>query len=113
MNEYEWPSYSNSIPIEESNTNNDSLEKAIDDLTIDHGWLEIIDGALWEKELILLRLNGAIAKKKGVKMLGQRIANELKAHVAQVVGHTVLLYRPGLPPVLNLDDLVREKSLKE
>jgi hypothetical protein len=40
--------------------------------------------------------------------LGKRIAKEFGAHVAQTVGHTVLLYRPGVPPVLDLDQLVEE-----
>ena len=86
MTEFTWPTYAESI------TTFDDLEQSIDSLSIDHGWMEIIDGVLWEKELILLRLNNAIGKKKGVKLLGERIANDLNAHVAQVVGHTVLLY---------------------
>ena len=70
----------------------------------------MIDGALWDKELILLRLTNAVAKKKGAKLLGTRIVDELKAHVAQTVGHSVLLYRPGLPPVFDLDELVNQRS---
>jgi hypothetical protein len=30
----------------------------------------------------------------------------LNAHVTQVVGHTVLLYRPGTPPTINLNELI-------
>lgn len=106
MTEFYWPSYCDSITKADVDGGDIDLNEAIDSLTIDHGWLEIIDSALWEKELILLRMNNAVAKKKGAKLLGQRIATELKAHVAQVVGHTVLLYRPGLPPTLDLDELV-------
>ena len=121
MIEFEWPSYAGSIQIPKNDNDNDEnnqedesfffdLENEIHNLTLDHGWLETIDDALWEKELILLRLNNAIAKKKGAKILGEKIANELKAHVAQVVGHTVLLYRPGLPPILDLDEMIKDKT---
>jgi len=86
----------------------DDLEGAVAALPLhlQHRWMEKIDGALWEKELVLLRLNGAVRKKKGAKVLGGRLGVELGAHVAQVVGKTVLLYRPGFPPVLDLEELV-------
>lgn len=109
MTEFGWPKYSDSIDKGMAAADNFDLQVAVDSLTIDHGWLEKVDGSLWEEELILLRLNNAIAKKKGVKLLGERVAKELNAHVAQVVGHTVLLYRPGLPPVLDLQKLIEEK----
>ena len=67
--------------------------------------MERVDHDLWKHELLLLRLNKAIKKNKGVKILGARIAEQLQAHVAQTVGHTVLLYRPGIPPVLDLEAL--------
>jgi RNA-binding protein YhbY len=71
-----------------------------------------VDGLLWTHELCLLRLNKAVAKKKGAKLLGQRIASELNAHVAQVIGHTVLLYRPSFPsPLLELKGLAAEKAV--
>lgn len=60
---------------------------------------------LWDHEIVLLRLNNVVHKKKGAKLLSQRVANELNAHVAQVLGHTALLYRPGFNPVLDLDEL--------
>ena len=49
-------------------------------------------------------------KKKGAKILGERIADEVNAHVAQVIGHTALLYRPGFPPVLDLDEPAEKES---
>jgi len=70
--------------------------------------LESIDQALWDHEILLLRLNNAVHKKKGAKIIGGRIAEVLNAHVAQVIGHTALLYRPTVPPVLDLDELVKD-----
>jgi hypothetical protein len=34
------------------------------------------------------------------------VAEILDAHVAQVIGHTALLYRPAIPPMLDLEQLV-------
>mmetsp|Transcript_24038 Transcript_24038/g.43129 ORF Transcript_24038/g.43129 Transcript_24038/m.43129 type:complete len:465 (+) Transcript_24038:304-1698(+) len=70
-------------------------------------FLERIDQSLWDHEIVLLRLNNVVQKKKGAKILGGRIAESLDAHVAQVIGHTVLLYRPAFPPVLDLDELIK------
>ena len=72
--------------------------------------METLDGQLWQDELVQLRLNKAVAKKKGVKWLGQRIADALGAHVAQTVGHSCLLYRPAVPPVLDLQALASNKG---
>lgn len=100
MTELSWPKASQVLQ-------GDSIDFAeeIDRVTLDHSWIEAVDNALWEKELILLRLNGAVAKKKVAKLLGERIAKELDAHVAQVVGHTTLLYRPGIPPTIDLSNV--------
>jgi pyrimidine deaminase RibD-like protein/RNA-binding protein YhbY len=69
-------------------------------------WMEHLDDLLWREELVNLRLNKAVKKKKLAKQLGYRLASTLGAHVAQVVGHTVLVYRPAMPnPVLDLEDL--------
>ena len=84
----------------------DGLEERVRALSLPPGWMEHLDGMLWDREVVLLRLGRAIKKKKGAKVLGERIAEELGAHVAQVKGHTVLLYRPDEPPVLDLDELV-------
>ena len=113
MTEFSWPvSTSNNFcnAATDKDELKSSLEDAVGALSLDHGWIEALDAALWEKELILLRLNGAVSKKKGAKLLGERIGKELGAHVAQVVGHTALLYRPGFPPCLNLDEMVEEKE---
>jgi RNA-binding protein YhbY len=50
----------------------------------------------------ILASNLNLLKIFGRKVNVERIAEELNAHVAQVVGHTALLYRPGRPPVLDL-----------
>jgi len=110
LSNFAWQARYGSIDNAVLLTNNDSLEEAIAALAINHRWLEKIDDALWEKELVLIRLTAAVAKKKGVKILGARLADELGAHVAQVVGHTVLLYRPGFPPVLDLDRMVEDRA---
>jgi diaminohydroxyphosphoribosylaminopyrimidine deaminase/5-amino-6-(5-phosphoribosylamino)uracil reductase len=89
----------------------DNLEDAVSELPLQPSWMEHADGMLWDHELILLRLNTAVAKKKGAKILGERIAEQLNAHVAQVVGHTALLYRPSIPAVLNLDDMVASAAV--
>jgi len=83
------------------------------EVPIDHRFLERIDAALWDHELVLLRLRNVVKKKKGAKILGERIAEELDAHLAQVIGHTALLYRPGYPPVLDLDALLIEDKDNE
>jgi len=49
-------------------------------------------------------------KKKLAQRLGERIASELGAHVAQTMRHTALLYRPGVPPFLDLNELVVEEQ---
>jgi len=74
----------------------DDLEDAVSQLVLDPSWMETIDNLLWDHELVLLRLKNAVDKKKGAKLLGTRIADVLvNTHVAQVVGHTALLYRPN------------------
>eukprot|EP00536_Pseudo-nitzschia_multiseries_P005904 jgi/Psemu1/254879/estExt_Genewise1Plus.C_1200055 len=83
-----------------------TTEESVDDLELPAEWMEHLDALLWNAEMVNIRLNRAVGKKKLAKQLGNRIAASLGAHVAQVLGHTVLLYRPGIPPVLDLDDLV-------
>lgn len=81
------------------------IDDAVNQLPIAASWLEQADDLLWKHELVLLRLNTAVAKKKGAKLLGERIASQLDAHLAQVVGHTALLYRPAIPPVLDIEEM--------
>lgn len=101
-----WPSSGPSVDA----TSGDSMMNQVNELPLNPCWMEDLDACLWQKELVQLRLGNAVAKKKGAKRLGERIATELDAHVAQVVGHTVLLYRPGIPPVLDLQKLVEERQ---
>jgi pyrimidine deaminase RibD-like protein len=99
IQEIEWPrSYSNDYEVEDGDT--------ASCVPIDHRFLESLDGFLWDKEIVLLRLNGVVQKKKGAKILSERVAEILDAHVAQVIGHTALLYRPAIPPILDLEQLV-------
>lgn len=83
-----------------------SGEESVDALDLNHKWLERLDALLWKEELVNLRLNNAVGKKKLAKRLGERVAEALGAHVAQTVGHTALLFRPGNPRVLDLEKLV-------
>lgn len=82
-------------------------------VNLDVKFLEQVDNTLWDHELVLLRLNNVVHKKKGAKLLSERIADELNAHVAQVLGHTALLYRPGFTPVLDLDELASKDDGNE
>ncbi len=83
-----------------------TTEEAVDEMEFPPEWMEHLDDLLWREELVNIRLNKAVSKKKLAKQLGTRIAASLGAHVAQVLGHTVLLYRPAMPkPVLDLEDL--------
>lgn len=88
----------------------DTLETNVNSLDIDPSWMEHVDGLLWQHELVLLRLGKAAKKRKGAELLGHRIAELLQAHVAQTKGHTVLLYRPGRPPVIDWDASTRPSS---
>jgi hypothetical protein len=72
--------------------------------------LEHADGLLWQQELVLLRLNKAIQKRKGTTLLGHRIATQLQAHVVQAKGHTVVLYRPSMTPVIDIDSIASSSS---
>jgi|EP00979_Chaetoceros_neogracilis_P005496 diaminohydroxyphosphoribosylaminopyrimidine deaminase/5-amino-6-(5-phosphoribosylamino)uracil reductase len=103
MVEFSWPNSSSSVDAKDKSID---MEEVIAGLELSHAWMEAIDGALWDHEIILLKLSNAIKKKKGAKILGERIAEELNAHVAQVVGHTALLYRPGRPVILDLKEVV-------
>ena len=64
-------------------TVDENMAEAIAALPLQPEWMEQLDDALWKSELILLRLSNAVAKRKGVKLLGNRIAEQLQAHVAQ------------------------------
>lgn len=83
-----------------------NMQQALEKLVLPARWMEELDAILWKEEIVQLRLNRAVAKKKGAKLLGQRIAADLRGHLAQTVGHTCLLYRPGMPPVMDLEQLV-------
>lgn len=84
----------------------ENMEASVLSLPLKPEWMDHVDSILWQHELIQLKLNKAVAKRKGAKLLGDRIAEALNAHVAQSKGHTILLYRPGFPPVLDLEEIV-------
>ena len=97
-----------------SNTNdglgkNEMIETAVNQLDILPNWLEHLDGILWQHELVLLRLNKAVSKRKGATILGNRIAQQLQACVVQSKGHTVLLYRPSSAtnPIIDIQKLLK------
>jgi pyrimidine deaminase RibD-like protein/RNA-binding protein YhbY len=88
-------------------------EKDIDllhEMNIDANFLESVDQSLFNHELVLLKLNNVVNKKMGAKILGERVASMVNAHLAQVLGHTALLYRPGVPPVLDFDELIQKEA---
>jgi diaminohydroxyphosphoribosylaminopyrimidine deaminase/5-amino-6-(5-phosphoribosylamino)uracil reductase len=87
-----------------------SNEDEVDQLEIPTDWIERVDAILWKEELVNLRLNKVTNKKKLAKRLGERVAASLGAHVAQSVGHTALLYRPGIPPILDLEELGKDED---
>jgi diaminohydroxyphosphoribosylaminopyrimidine deaminase/5-amino-6-(5-phosphoribosylamino)uracil reductase len=107
IQQLDWPR-DHSTTKEEHNEESDLSAQHI---SINHRYLERIDAALWDHEIVLLRLNKFVKKKKEAKILGGRIAEVLNAHVAQVIGHTSLLYRPGFPPLLDLDELLDEEDV--
>lgn len=91
-----------------------TTEEAVDAMDFPPEWMEHLDDLLWREELVNVRLNKVVAKKKLAKQLGNRIADSLGAHVAQVLGHTVLLYRPAMPePILDLEELVAGEDNEE
>ena len=86
----------------------DNMKQGLEELILPARWMEELDATLWKEELVSLKLNAAVQKKKGAKILGERIADALKAHVAQILGHTCLLYRPAAPPFIDLEALVAD-----
>lgn len=105
MQQLEWPK--DEVVTEDDHANSDVAEK----IPLGHRFLESIDRSLWDHEIVSLRLNNVVQKKKEAKILGRRIAEMLKAHVAQVIGHTVMLYRPAFPPILHLDEEIKKKDV--
>ena len=69
------------------------------EVSLDPAWMSEADRMLRADELLLLRMakNEAVGGKKRVaRAVGAAVAAQLGGHVAQVKGHTVLLYRPSL-----------------
>lgn len=106
MCEFHWEGK----PLEAGNDDS-GFQDVVSSVDIPANWMERLDDALWKEELVLLRLGAAIPKKKWAKILGERISQHLKAHVAQTVGHTVLLYRPSAPKIIDLDSLVPDEGI--
>lgn len=78
----------------------------VEGISLPPAWMEELDALLWKKELVNLQLNSSgVGKRKYTEKLGKRISEALGAHVAQSLGHTILLYRPGIPPILDLEEL--------
>jgi RNA-binding protein YhbY len=84
----------------------------VQEVTLKSQWLEQVDANLLQHEVVLLRLKGVASKKQAAQALGLMVADALGAHVAQVMGHTVLLYRPSSvrSPILDLDKMMLDKA---
>eukprot|EP00934_Nitzschia_sp_Nitz4_P004927 Nitzschia sp. Nitz4//scaffold22_size323478//42949//44187//NITZ4_000503-RA/size323478-processed-gene-0.384-mRNA-1//1//CDS//3329542923//4917//frame0 len=85
--------------------------ETVDSIELPAGWMENTDAQLWDAELVNIRFNKAADNKKLVATIAGRIANVLQAKHIYTVGHTALLYRPGSPPVLDLNDMVEQDRL--
>ena len=110
----QWKSEDRLQQIAWSGKTKATTEEGVDALEFAPEWMEHLDALLWREELVNVRLNKAVKKKKLAKQLGNRIASSLGAHVAQILGHTVLLYRPAMPePVLDLEDLAGDSNEDE
>jgi pyrimidine deaminase RibD-like protein/RNA-binding protein YhbY len=107
--EISWGGETIQLEINDAIDDSTQMSERVNAVALEPEWMEHLDGLLWNQELVLMRLNRAVAKKRYAKQLGDRIAQQLQAHVAQTSGHTVLLYRPGKPPVLDLESLVLER----
>ena len=110
LQQIEWWGSSSSTPVSKDDDNDTDDDDIANRVPIDHRFLEAIDGLLWDREIVLLRLNNVVRKKRGAKILSGRVAEVLDARVVQVIGHTALLYRPAIPPVLDLDELVAKNN---
>lgn len=95
---------------DDQDLDDDKINNVYKTIHIKPEWMEHLDQLLWDHEMVQVRLNNAVNKKKDAKVVGLAIAAQLQAHVAQTVGHTCLLYRPGVPPVLNLKAMLQESS---
>ena len=63
---------------------------------------------LSSKELIQVKLR--VEKKKEAKVIGEELAREMDALLAQVVGHSLLLYRASSPPGPITNSLLEEQA---
>jgi RNA-binding protein YhbY len=63
---------------------------------ITEGFLINLNDLIKCKELVQIKMN--VDKKKEAKEIGIRLALETNSIVAQVVGHSILLYKESNPP---------------
>ena len=79
---------------------------------LDAAWLSEADSMLCSHELVLIRMakSEQVSRKRDAKAIGSEVARLLGAHVAQVKGHTALLYRPSssCPAPIALSDLTKQ-----
>jgi RNA-binding protein YhbY len=76
--------------------------------------LRNLEDVIASRELVQVRFK--VEKKKEAKDIGEKISLETRSLLAQVVGHTVLLYRASTPPgkvSKLLSDLIEAPDLKE
>jgi len=100
--------------------NKEKSEGTISEITLryverrnDPRWMEELDAKLWRHELVIIRMKNALKTKKECSVFAGEIAEELNAHVAQILGRTALLYRPGSPTVIDLDNLEGDEANEE
>lgn len=83
-------------------------EKQLDVLSCNQltdAFLANVKELISSKELVQIKVK--VDKKKEAKVLGDRMALATDSMVAQVVGHTVLLYRMASPPGLVTQNATR------
>ena len=63
---------------------------------VSEDFMKNVEEVLAARELVQVKFN--VEKKKDAKEMGTKISMDTKSLLAQVVGHTVLLYRASSPP---------------
>ena len=64
--------------------------------------LHEIDIALAHHELIKVKVNAD--DREALHLIAEQITRQTSADLVQVIGHTVVLYRPAKKPVIHLGD---------
>eukprot|EP00640_Fibrocapsa_japonica_P006548 CAMPEP_0113943364 /NCGR_PEP_ID=MMETSP1339-20121228/23208_1 /TAXON_ID=94617 /ORGANISM="Fibrocapsa japonica" /LENGTH=174 /DNA_ID=CAMNT_0000948213 /DNA_START=29 /DNA_END=553 /DNA_ORIENTATION=+ /assembly_acc=CAM_ASM_000762 len=83
-------------------------------LTLGHdeptnGFLKALDDILSAHELVSVRMAN-VDKKAQAKEIGETLAEKTSSGLAQVIGHSALLYRPSKKPSIDLQKLMAPKN---